>query len=268
MKIALVQSTLAWGDEKENLKNFDNKLAKCTGCDIIILPEMFISGCMMIKQESRVAIAAKNRTASFYEEVKHTMSGWAVRQQALVMGSTVYEESGKYYNRLIAAFPDGLFRYYDKRHCFRMGGENEHFTGGNVRQVFEFRGVKIAVFICYDLRFPVWSRNVEEYDLAVYVANWPESRRTIWQTLLKARAIENQAFVAGVNCVGRDNNGLTYAGDSVLVNARGEVTGACEEFEEQTVMAEADINDLHNFRRKFSVLNDRDNFDILICRDN
>lgn len=260
MKIALVQSALVWGNEKENLKNFDNKLAKCTGCDVVILPEMFISGCMMIKKESSVAIAAKNKTASFYEEVKNAMNRWAFRQQALVIGSTVYEESGKYYNRLIAAFPDGLFRYYDKRHCFRMGGENEHFTGGNAREVFEFRGVKIAVFICYDLRFPVWSRNTEEYNLAVYVANWPESRRTVWQTLLRARAIENQAFVAGVNCVGTDTNGLAYAGDSVLVNAKGEIIGRCEEFREQILTTEANMSDLHDFRRKFSVLDDRDDF--------
>ena len=219
MKIALVQSPLVWGKLQENLQNFDKKMAKSEDCDVILLPEMFTSGCMMIKKSAEVAFAAKESVANAYPVVEEKMLAWAKRQHALVMGSTVYRENGKYYNRLIAAFPEGNCRYYDKRHCFRMGGENEHFTPGDRQLTFEFRGVKIAAFICYDLRFPVWCRNTQNYDLAVFVANWPESRREVWKTLLKARAIENQAFVAGVNCVGEDDNGLTYSGDSMVADA-------------------------------------------------
>lgn len=261
-KIALIQSFLVWGDEEQNLRNFDKKLIKPLGSDIILLPEMFISGSMMVKKDKSVADTLKKKTASYFDKTVEMMQGWALRQDALIMGSTVYEEHAKYYNRLVVAFPDGQCLYYDKRHCFRMGGENEYFTAGNSRLVFDFRDIKIAAFICYDLRFPVWSRNTEVYDLAVYVANWPESRRDVWRTLLRARAIENQAFVAGVNCVGTDDNGLKYAGDSMLVNARGEVVIAGEDFKEQIIVADINTDELHEFRRKFSVLEDGDSFTI------
>lgn len=262
MKIALIQSTLVWGDVEENMRNFDQKLAKGIGSDIILLPEMFTAGCMMVKKSREVALAEKNAVAAAYEQVREKMSVWAVRQDALVMGSTVYEEEGHYFNRMIMAFPDGQFLYYDKRHCFRMGGENEHFSAGDKQLVFDFRGMKIAAFICYDLRFPVWSRNTQRYDVAVYVANWPESRREVWNTLLRARAIENQSFVAAVNCVGTDRNGLHYAGDSVILDARGKPLAAAEEFEEEIVVAECDVNALHDFRRKFAVLDDMDRFQL------
>lgn len=263
MKIALVQAALAWGNVEENLKNFDDKIARCTGCDLIILPEMFTSGCMMVKKEEEIARAEKIKTASFYGKVRQEMLRWAVCQKALVLGSTVYGEGGRYYNRLIAVTPEGNCYFYDKRHCFRMGGENEHFTAGNRQLIFQFKGIRIAAFICYDLRFPVWSRNRKEYyDLAVYIANWPESRREVWQTLLKARAIENQAYVAGVNCVGTDEAGLTYAGDSALIDARGKVVGGCREFTEETVIVEMDAEELHRFRKKFSVLEDADDFQL------
>lgn len=260
MKIALVQARLAWGNVERNLKEFGQRVETCNGCGLILLPEMFVSGCMMVKQEKSVAVAEKIKIASYYEEVKDTMLRWASRQGAVVAGSTVYVEDGRYYNRMLVAFPDGKYLYYDKRHCFRMGGENEHFTAGSESLVFEYEGVKIAAFICYDLRFPVWCRNTQDYDLAVFVANWPESRREIWQTLLRARAIENQAFVAGVNCVGEDPYGLRYAGDSVVLNARGEVLGACRESEEEVVCIEIDIEELCRFREKFPVLDDRDHF--------
>ncbi|WP_298616911.1 amidohydrolase [uncultured Odoribacter sp.] len=260
MKIALLQSALIWGNVEENLRHFDQKLTRNLDCDVILLPEMFPCGCMMVKKEKSLANAEKIKVASCYGEICCRMSEWAVRQNALIMGSTVYEERGCFYNRLVAAFPGGEYQYYDKRHCFRMGGENEHFTPGNKRLSLLFRGWKIAPFICYDLRFPVWSRNTDHYDLAVYIANWPESRRKVWQSLLVARAIENQAYVAGVNCVGTDNGGLRYAGDSVVINARGEVLGEGKTFEDQIIIAEIDKEELNHFRQKFAVLDDRDAF--------
>lgn len=260
MKLALIQSELVWGNVTENLRRFDEKMEYCRGCDIILLPEMFTSGCMMVKKSREVALAEKKTVAFRFDDVRRKMLEWAEKYTAVIVGSTVYEEKSRYYNRLIIAFPDGKCEYYDKRHCFRMGGENEHFSPGNRQVVFEFRGVKIATFICYDLRFPVWSRNTEGYDLAVYVANWPETRRDVWSILLRARAIENQAFVAGVNCFGVDNNGIRYAGDSMVVDARGNILGKSNEFQEEVLVVDCDITALHDFRRRFSVLDDRDFF--------
>lgn len=260
LKVALIQSSLAWGQVDENLNIFEEKTAKCSGCDVILLPEMFVSGCMMTKKSREVAMAEKIQVALRYQDVRQMMQGWAKREDALVIGSTAYEEEGRYYNRLIAAFPDGYFLYYDKRHCFRMGSENEHFSAGNQHLVFNFRGAKIAAFICYDLRFPVWCRNVQDYDVALFIANWPESRREVWKTLLKARAIENQAYVAAVNCVGTDTNGLKYVGDSMVVDPRGNVVKSADEWQEEIVIVDCDMAALHEFRRKFQVLEDRDDF--------
>ena len=236
MKIALVQSPLAWGELQENLQNFDKKMAECEDCDVILLPEMFTSGSMMIKKSAEVAFAAKESVANAYPVVEEKMLAWAKRQHALVMGSTVYRENGKYYNRLIAAFPEGNCRYYDKRHCFRMGGENEHFTPGDLQLTFEFRGVKIAAFICYDLRFPEWSWNHGEYDVAIYIANWPESRRDDWNRLLRERAIENEAYVIAVNCAGPDLTGLMYRGESCVIAPDGEVRAKCRDYRDDIVV--------------------------------
>lgn len=262
MKIALVQSSIAWGRVEENLERFDCKLSEGLGCDLVLLPEMFTSGCMMVKKAWEVAAAEKAAVAARYEKTRGRMLEWAARQDAVVMGSTVCREGEAYYNRMVVAFPDGHCLYYDKRHCFRMGGEQEHYRAGGERMVFDFRGVKIAAFICYDLRFPVWCRNAEGYDLAVFVANWPETRREVWNTLLKARAIENQAYVAAVNCVGEDANGLRYAGDSSLWDARGVPVCRAGKYAEEIAVAECDLQALYAFRRKFAVLEDRDAFEL------
>lgn len=260
LKIALVQSAIAWGNVEENLRAYDRKFSCNLGCDLIILPEMFCSGSIMVKKARESVMVEKEKNASFYEAIRQKMTAWARCQNALVMGSTVCREGEVYYNRLVVAFPDGNCLYYDKRHCFSMGGECEHFSAGSRQLVFEFRGIKIAAFICYDLRFPVWSRNTQGYDLAVYVANWPESRREAWNALLRARAIENQAFVAAVNCVGVDNDGLSYAGDSVVLDAYGKIIAACREREEDMAIGRINIAGLHAFRGKFPVLDDRDHF--------
>ncbi len=262
MKIALVQSSLVWGDVDKNLTHFDRLLKSGEKADVILLPEMFVSGAMMMRKEWEVSVREKEEVAARYEEVKERMSEWAMYRDALVIGSTVCREMGNFYNRLVVAFPDGRFLHYDKRHCFRIGGEHEHFSVGTEQLVFEFRGVRIAAFICYDLRFPVWCRNTREYDLAVFVANWPESRREVWQTLLKARAIENQAYVAGVNCVGTDRDGLKYSGDSALIDPYGRVIGEAAPFTESVLTLELDKERVVGFRKKFPVLDDRDDFKI------
>ncbi len=263
MKIALIQTSLIWGNVEENLRLCADRVAGCNGCDLILLPEMFTFGSMMAKVPREVADVEKKEVAGRFPEVQQKMQEWAMQRHAVVAGSTVYEENGIYYNRLIAAFPDGHSLFYDKRHCFRMGGEKEHFSGGNHHLVFDFRGVRIAAFICYDLRFPVWCRNTRGYDLAFFVANWPEARRQAWEVLLRARAVENQAYIAGVNCVGCDHNGILYAGDSFVADPWGNIRKKAREYEEETVMVECDMAALRDYRRRFAVLEDRDEF--VIC---
>jgi len=251
MKVCVVQAPLEWEDVAANLEAFERRLATVERGDVIVLPELFTSGFTM---------KGKERAASFYKEVCARMQVWARERDALVMGSTVYEEEGHYYNRLVAAFPDGEIACYDKRHCFTMGEEHKHFTPGQDLLVVSFRGLRIATFICYDLRFPVWSRNTSGYDVAVYVANWPEARRKVWRVLLQARAIENQCYVVGVNCVGEDGNGLRYAGDSMVVSPKGEIVWAGTPFAEEVAMVTLDEADLRLFREKFPVLKDQDLF--------
>ncbi|MEY8593283.1 amidohydrolase [Butyricimonas hominis] len=253
MKVAIVQARLEWENVPLNLKLFNKRMSDINGVDIIVLPEMFSSGFTM---------TGKDQVAPFHEAVYRCMQDWADEKDALVMGSTIYFEDGHYFNRLLAAFPGGKVLHYDKRHRFTMGHEDEHFTAGHELPVFEYKGMKIAPFICYDLRFPVWSRNTSGYDLAVYVSNWPEARREPWQILLKARAIENQCYVVGVNCVGEDGNGLQYSGDSMVISPRGEVLVACEPYADEVQVADVDLGALEGFREKFPVLEDRDEFTI------
>lgn len=253
MNVFIVQASLVWEDVPANLCAFDRHLKSIGNADLIVLPEMFTSGFTM---------QAKEKVASRYEEVVQRMQVWAGETSALIMGSTIYGEENIYYNRLLAVFPEGEVLHYDKRHCFTMGEENKHFTPGKEPLVFDFRGVKIAPFICYDLRFPVWSRNTVGYDLAVYVANWPATRRIPWQVLLRARAIENQCYVVGVNRVGEDGNGLFYSGDSAVISPKGEellVSPSCMDSIDFTTL---DMDGLKAFRAKFPVLEDRDSFEI------
>jgi predicted amidohydrolase len=243
-----------------NLAAFDPKITQIAGSDLILLPEMFASGSILLKNEEGETRREIERTAACYEKIRERMGEWARQTGALVIGSTVYGKGEKFYNRMIAAFPGGTYGFYDKRHGFSMAGENRFITAGQRQTVLEFRGVKIALFICYDLRFPVWSRNTQGYDLAVYAANWPASRREAWNILLRARAVENQCYVAGVNCVGRDPGGNVYSGDSVLLNAKGEIVVACPTEEESLVTGELSPDELDSFRKKFPVLADRDHF--------
>lgn len=251
MKIALVQYAIAWEDVEFNLNRLDKLLAKLEPCDVIVLPEMFTSGFTM---------AGRAKIAIHYYRTREWMSDQAKRKDAMVIGSIICCEADKFYNRLIAAKPDGSFCYYDKRHGFTYGGEPLHFEAGKEQVSIEYMGVRFAPFICYDLRFPVWSRNCWNYDVALYIANWPIARIEVWKILLAARAIENQCFVIGVNCIGKDGNGMEFSGDSCVVNSRGKVIGNCESYREEVKIVELKLSELRNFRRKFPVLNDMDRF--------
>ena len=215
-RLSIVQQPLAWQDAEANRAHFSRVLAPLAGAtDLVLLPEMFTSGFTM--QPEVHAEAADGATRA-----------WMLQQakllDAAVGGSVAVNDQGRYYNRFMLATPHGELHRYDKRHLFRMGGEHRHYSAGGHAQVFEWRGIRICPLVCYDLRFPVWSRRraALEYDLLTYSANWPAVRRHAWMTLLRARAIENQAFVAGVNRVGDDGSGVAHAGDSVIVDFAGQ----------------------------------------------
>lgn len=231
-KVALVQPCLAWGNVEANLLAFEKRVEQCEGADMIVFPELFVSGCEMKKRDRVEALKSKNEIADVYPRVVEKMKAWAAKTHALIIGSTIYREEGKYYNRLIAAFPDGTYRYYDKHNCFKKGS----FSPGDKQLLLDWRGRRFATYICYDLRFPEWSRNNGTYDTAVYIANWPESRRDDWNRLLRERAVENKINVIAVNCAGTDPAGLTYAGDSSLLSSEGEIMGKCEPYKDDILI--------------------------------
>lgn len=233
--VGIVQAELSWNNVDENLKNHSQRIGKFANCQMIIFPELFVSGCLMKQKSKKEAVEQKEKIAERYLEVVDSLKSWAIKTNAIVMGSTVYKENNLFYNRLIAAFPSGEIAYYDKHNCFKKGG----YTPGNEQLILNYKGMKIATYICYDLRFSEWSKNKNTYDIAVYVANWPESRGEDWTRLIRERASENEAYVVGVNCVGVDSNGLKYAGESVIVAPSGDVIHQCKAFEEELV--EVDI---------------------------
>ncbi len=214
--VTLVQSDLVWEDREANLTRFDAVMAGVdAAADLVILPEMFSTGFSMTP--ARLAETMTGQTVAWLLQQ-------AERLQAVVMASAIIEEDGRYYNRLISAHPGGTCHTYDKRHLFRMAGEDQVYGAGDRVITVTVNGWRVRPFICYDLRFPAWTRNMgNDYDLAVFVANWPEKRAMHWQTLLRARAIENLCYVAGVNRVGTDGNGIAYSGDSAVIAPDGEV---------------------------------------------
>jgi omega-amidase len=258
MKIALVQTPLHWEDSAANLRMITDRIGAIRDADLIVLPEMFTTAFSM--RPEKVAEQAGG-------PVPGMMSDWAARSGAAVTGSIAVEENGKYYNRLYFAEPGGRVHTYDKRHLFTMGDEHSHYTAGERKLIIEYRGWKICPLVCYDLRFPVWSRNRlvdgrPEYDMLLYVANWPAARSYAWRHLLVARAIENQCYVAGVNRTGVDANGYEYDGQSMFVGPKGEVV-AMSGREDDTIYCEADRGQLDDFRSGFPALADGDAFRIL-----
>lgn len=218
VRVALVQAHLAWGDVDKNLEAFGKRVKECKDCDVIVFPELFTSGCEMKKQPGDSGkVDKKAEVASRYDEILARMKGWARQTGALIMGSTIYCEAGKYYNRLLAVYPDGDYRSYDKHNCFKKGS----FSPGTEHLVLTWKQVRFSTYICYDLRFPEWSRNEDTYDVAIYVANWPESRSDDWNRLLVERARENKAYVVAVNCAGTDPTGMMYRGDSGVFTPEG-----------------------------------------------
>lgn len=251
LKVSLLQLDLKWEDKSANFKQIDAFLSGLGQSNLVVLPEMFTTGFTM--DSSSLAEPMEGNTLKW-------MQKWASELEVLLIGSFIVEENG-FFNRLLAVKPDGSFDYYDKKHLFRMGKEQEHYDSGNRNITIDYLGWKIKPFICYDLRFPVWCRNTTQAELMLFVANWPERRKEHWRSLLVARAIENMAFVIGVNRVGEDGNGIAHSGNSMLVNARGE---RLIELEDKSGVLQYTLSkeDLQQYRLSFPAHLDADSFEI------
>ncbi|MBQ6939976.1 MAG: amidohydrolase [Alistipes sp.] len=247
-RIAIVQRNIIWSDIDANLRALEVTLADVQA-DVVILSEMFQTGFVT---DPRAAVD-DGRTLVW-------MCRMARQLDAAIVGSVAVEIDGGYRNRMYFVKPTGEYDYYDKRHLFSIGGEAERYSAGAERKVVEWRGVRYLLEICYDLRFPVWSRQRGDYDAIIYSALWPKPRRDVWSILLRARAIENQAYVVGVNRTGSEP-AIEYSGDSVVVDYRGAVVAECGE-SECVAYAELDIERLNSFRLKFNVSADADKFNI------
>lgn len=266
LRITLVQSDLHWEDREANLKHLDAHLSRIDeATDVVVLCEMFTTGFSM--QAEHIA----EQHDAEHMRTLNWMRAWASKLDAVITGSVSVNEEGNYYNRLYWVLPDGRINTYDKRHTFTFAGEDKHYTRGFSRIVEEWRGWRICPLICYDLRFPVWSRNtlvggIPAYDVLIYVANWPEVRRAPWQKLLVARAIENQSYVCAVNRVGKDANGNIYSGDSAAIDPRGEYIVHCNDGLEHVHTILCSRAALDDFREKFPVLRDGDGFEMAFHR--
>ena len=253
LKISIVQTDIAWENKQENLRMLREKLHALRGTtEIVVLPEMFSTGFTMKSRE--LAEPVSGITVRILKEL-------AADFQLALCGSFICSERSNYYNRAFFITPEGEEFYYDKRHLFRMGNEAEYFSSGNNKLIISYRGWNICLLVCYDLRFPVWSRNVNnEYDLLIYVASWPQARRLAWDTLLCARALENMCYVCGVNRIGVDGNKLIYNGGSVVFSAKGEVLASVPDGEEGIETVSLSLISLQQLRDKFHVWKDADAF--------
>lgn len=254
LRLTLFQQDIAWEDKGANLKRIHEVIKNhASQTDLLVLPEMCTTGFTMNSANLSETIDGYTMTC---------LKQWALEYNIAICGSFIANENNKYYNRAFFITSETSF-YYDKRHLFRMGSELLHFSPGKNKLIIEHNGFNICLLICYDLRFPVWSRNVDnEYDLLIYVANWPESRNKVWTTLLTARAIENMCFVCGLNRIGTDGNGLKYCGSSMLIDAKGTEISSIPLNQETTQTVCIDKAELKKFRNKFPVWKDADRFEI------
>ncbi len=254
LKLALVQPDIIWEDINANLEAFSRKLEDIADkIDVVILPELFSTGFTMRSRE--LAEGMEGRAVSWMKKM-------SAKYRCVLAGSLIINEKKTYFNRFIWMEPGGRAITYDKRHLFRMSGEDQHYTQGEENVTVEINTFRVRPQICYDLRFPVWSRNCQEYDVLIYVANWPAARRDIWISLLKARAIENQAYVIGVNRVGKDGMGIVYSGDSLACNAKGQIIASFPAKQEGIQVIQLSLKELQDFKHKFPVWKDGDQFEI------
>jgi len=248
LTIAGLNLDIEWKDKTSNFNTIEEEFNEVKA-DLFLLPEMFSTGFCMEAEE----IADRNQKSLNW------MKSFAKKKNSAIAGSVSVEDGGNFYNRFYFVKPDGSFDFYDKRHLFSYSGEDKIYTSGTERKITEYKGLRFLMQVCYDLRFPVFSRNNDDYDVALYVANWPETRVEAWKHLLKARAIENQCYVFGLNRIGKDGNNLNYEESSLCFFADG---SEISEHSGNLVNAEIDLQKLKEFREKFPFLKDRDDFGI------
>ncbi|NOR28727.1 MAG: amidohydrolase [Lutibacter sp.] len=251
LKVALIQTDIVWQNAEQNRLQFFKKINAITETvDVIVLPEMFTTGFSM--QPQKIAETMQGETVKWMQKL-------AFETQAAITGSVIICEDNKYYNRFLFVHPSGEINKYDKRHLFTLAGEDKVYASGTEKLIVTYKGWRICPLICYDLRFPVWSRNMENYDVLLYVANWPKARIEAWDTLLKARAIENMCYSIGVNRVGTDGNNLAYNGHSSVYNCLGKEQNNVNS-EEETVIITLNKNHISETRSKLNFLADKDSF--------
>lgn len=251
LTISLIQTDLHWHNPKANRSRFEQLIKELdVETDVIILPEMFTTGFTMKASDN-----AEPQPGDTLRWMQHQ----AQKSQAVITGSLIIKQNNNFYNRLYWVKPDGDYQHYDKKHLFSYADEDQHFTAGSERLIVDHKDWRICPLICYDLRFPVWSRNDMDYDVLIYIANWPAPRQAAWQSLLKARAIENMSYVAGVNRIGTDGNDHSYAGGSVVYDMLGQALCAAKNQEISKTIT-LNYGELKKQRKRFGFLKDRDPF--------
>jgi omega-amidase len=259
LTLTIIQTDLSWEDKAANLQMLEQKINRIKEkTEIVVLPEMFSTGFSM--NPAKLAETMDGKTLEWMKKV-------AVHKKIILTGSVIIKEDENYFNRLVWMLPNGQFGIYDKRHRFAFAGEDQQYTEGHKRLIASVKGWRINLLVCYDLRFPVWSRQEPrsgelEYDVLLYVANWPERRSIAWKTLLQARAIENQCYVVGVNRVGKDGNGINHSGDSMVIDPLGEILYHKKE-EEDIFTITLNKEHLQSVREKFPFWKDADEFKII-----
>jgi omega-amidase len=251
--VAIVQLDLAWENPTENIKKLE-KFVINNDADLFVLPELFLTGFTMDVDSNFEKLGGK---------YINNLIDIATKNNSIICGSLLIKENYAYYNRFVFISANGVECFYDKKHLFRMGEENEYYTAGSSKVIYNLDGLRILPLICYDLRFPVWSRNVGDYDVLIYVANWPAPRRMHWDTLLRARAIENQCFVIGVNRIGTDGRNIDYNGGSVIIDPQGNTVNTVNDNTENIAIGQIDMSVLTNYKTSFPAWKDRDDFQLL-----
>ena len=255
MRVTIIQDIIFWADKAANIQKVEDQLILLAGkTDLVVLPEMFTTG--FCTDKLHLAETMEGETV-------HNLKNWSVRYKMAIAGSFIATEDDKVYNRAFFVFPSGQIETADKRHLFSFGGEDEYFSSGDKRLVVNYLGFNILVLVCYDIRFPVWSRNVNnEYDLLIFVADFPQRRIMDWDILLQARAVENQSYVCGVNRVGIDGLGIDYDGHSALLDFKANPLLHFSENKTSIQTSEITIDPLNLYRQKFAVWRDADKFEI------